>query len=324
MNPCRIVLTGATGFIGGAVLRELARVRSAEPGSAVPQVRLLGRRQPANGRDGYDTWHAVDLADPDSLAGACGETDVLLHLATAVGQDADLCTAVNDRGTAALMAEARHAGVRGIVQLSTAAVYGRGPHQGIDVDDVDPAPRSPASRSRLAGERHARAAGAWVLRPGLVVGRGDRWVVPALAELVRRVPGRWDGGGARLSLVAVDDLARLIVRLAVRPALGTPGVFHASHPVPVRNTDLLAALAAHQVLPAVPDEPVVWEDCLQRLRDTTGGVGESQFALLARDHWYESTRIWRLADCPPGPGPLAALDQAAGWYRDLLRDPPGP
>ncbi|WP_418959809.1 NAD-dependent epimerase/dehydratase family protein [Streptomyces tritici] len=318
MSGRRMVLTGATGFIGGAVLHELAGHRAAEGRAAGPHVRVVGRRPPAGPTGGYDEWVAADLAEPASLRGTCRDADVLLHLASALGPDAARCADVNDRGTAAVMEEARRAGVGRIVHLSTAAVYGPGPHRGIEVDEVAPAPVSPASVSRLAGERHARAAGAWVLRPGLVVGRGDRWVVPALAELVRRVPARWDEGRALLSMVAVADLARLIARLA-----GTdtePGTFHAGHPLPVRNADVMEVLAEHGVLPAV-DVGLPWDACLDRLRATSGRIGERQFSLLARDHWYRSDRIWQLADCPPGPGPLTALADAAAWYRRLLGAP---
>ncbi|WP_328904614.1 NAD-dependent epimerase/dehydratase family protein (plasmid) [Streptomyces sp. NBC_00441] len=313
MSPVRVVLTGATGFIGGAVLRELGRHRAAS-GTV---LRAVGRGpRPEGPASAADEWVSAELTDPDSLRGACEGADVLLHLASTLGPDAARCEAVNAGGTAAVMADAVRAGVRRIVHLSTAAVYGRGPHRGIGVDEIVPAPVSAASRSRLLAERPAREAGAFVLRPGLVLGSGDRWVVPALAELVRRVPSRWDGGRGLLSAVAVDDLARLIAALALSPGSGPAagGVFHASHPRPVRNRDLMDTLAAHAVLPAQRGEPD-WPGCLERLRAVPGPVSERQFELLARDHWYRSEEIWDVAQCDPGPGPLAALADAADWYR---------
>jgi hypothetical protein len=47
-------------------------------------------------------------------------------------------------------------------------------------------------------------------------------------------------------------------------------------------------------------------------------MSERQFALLATDHWYRSEDIWRLAECPAGPGPLARLADSAAWYRAHL------
>ncbi|MFD5464497.1 NAD-dependent epimerase/dehydratase family protein [Kitasatospora sp. NPDC127059] len=303
-----VALTGATGFIGSAVRAELAA-------RGIP-VRALVRGEPV--ADGHTGWVPGDLADRAALDRLCAGAGVLLHLASRVGGGAEECAAVNDRGAAAVMAAAARAGIGRIVHLSTTAVYGEGPHPGIGVDEVPAAPLSEASRTRLLGEGHALAAGAVVLRSALVTGTGDRWVVPALVELARRVPGRWAGGDSRLSLVDRADLARLITALALDAPPPAPGIHHAAHPAPVRTAELLAALAGLGLLPA-PDGPALpWAECRRLLAATPGRVSERQFVMIARDHWYRSDDVWRLAACPPGPGPLARLAGAADWYRTEL------
>ncbi|MGW7409902.1 NAD-dependent epimerase/dehydratase family protein [Streptomyces sp. NPDC054833] len=322
MRQTRVVLTGATGFIGAAVLRRLARLRD-EAGTAAPlSVHAVGRRLPTSTAALVDEWRPADLGEPGSLRGVCEGADVLLHLAASQSSDEQHGTAVNVHGTAALMREALRSGVGRIMHLSTAAVYGPGPHRGIGVDEVAPAPLSVPSRTRLAGEKHALAAGACVLRPGLVLGRGDRWVVPALAELVTAVPALWDGGRARVSMVAVEDLSRLIVHLATEFPLAGPRVWHASHPAPVITRELLAALTCHLGLPAVSAE-LAWDECRARLRASACELSERQFALVARDHWYDSREIWRGTNCDPGPGPLTGVVEAVPWYRSLLALGPG-
>ncbi|MFF2805661.1 NAD-dependent epimerase/dehydratase family protein [Streptomyces sp. NPDC058000] len=297
----RVTLLGATGFVGSAVLRELA-------GTGV-RVRAVARRTPprAGAGSGDVEWVRADLADPASLHGLCDDSGVLLHFASHVGPDEEQCRAVNVHGTRAAVAEARRAGTRRIVLLSTAAVYGAGPHRGIRTGEVTPEPVSAVSRSRLAAEEPVLAAGGVVLRPGLILGAGDRWVVPALQDALLRVPARWDAGRALLSLVHVADLARLTAGLATAPGAGVgPGGYHASHPDPVRLDDLIAALAR---CGAVERPEPAWSlaRCLDALRDTPGWVSERQFRLFAEDHWYRSDTVWSAAGVDPGPGPLARL-----------------
>ncbi|MEU5921281.1 NAD(P)-dependent oxidoreductase [Streptomyces sp. NPDC047141] len=316
MRPTRLVVTGATGFIGSAVLRELGRLRDEEALDLV--VRAVGRRLP-DGLSEADEWTEADLADPRSLAGVCEGADALLHLAALVDAAESPCVTVNERGTAALMGEAMRSKVSRVVHLSTAAVYGVGPHRGIAVDEVAPVPVSAASRTRLAGEAHALAAGATVLRPGLVIGSGDRWAVPALIELIDAVPALWDGGRATLSLVAVEDLARLIAHLGSTGALPGGRIWHAGHPEPVRLAEFVGTLARHGILPS-PTRELPLDACLEQLRATDTHLSERQFLLFAQDFWFDSRDLWSVAGCPAGPGPLDRLASAAAWYRSLPMD----
>ncbi|MEJ8645424.1 hypothetical protein WKI68_37810 [Streptomyces sp. MS1.HAVA.3] len=159
-----------------------------------------------------------------------------------------------------------------------------------------------------------------------MLGRGDRWVVPALVDAFRRVPAGWGGGEGLASFVDVDDLARLITAFALADdgaAAGATGVLHAHHPEPVRNRDLMDALADHGILPARPAGDRPWRACLDTLAATRGWVSERQFTLLARDHWYRADAAWRLAGIAPGPGPLSRLGPAAQWYRERGGAAPG-
>ncbi|WP_328718768.1 NAD-dependent epimerase/dehydratase family protein [Streptomyces sp. NBC_00247] len=309
MRAVRVVLTGGTGFVGSAVLRELLRLREAGGELGERQdisVLAVGRRRPDGLDPVRDAWVRADLARPASLDGVCAGASALLHFGGILSPDADVCRMVNVEGTAALMGEAARAGIGRIAHLSTAAVYGRGPHRLRHVDEVAPAPVSVASASRWTAERHALGAGAAVLRPGLVLGPGDRWVVPALAEVAGRVPALWDGGGHRHSLVTVDDLARLAVGtvLGERPVPG--GIYHAHHPEPSTTKEIVDSLADLGALPRLTRR-LPWRECLDALHASHGTVSERQFALLALEHTYESDDIWERTGLSPGPPPHLRL-----------------
>jgi nucleoside-diphosphate-sugar epimerase len=127
-----ILVTGATGFVGTAVLRELV-------GRGLgPRVRVLVRRPAPEWVTGagVTTW-AGDLTDAPGLAGVCTGITTLLHLASQVGGDFERCTAVNEVGTATLLAEARRAGTASVLYLSTCAVYRDGVHRGATVPEGD-------------------------------------------------------------------------------------------------------------------------------------------------------------------------------------------
>ncbi|GAA3548010.1 hypothetical protein GCM10022222_34520 [Amycolatopsis ultiminotia] len=119
-----ILVTGATGFTGTAVLRALVA------GGAAPRVRVLARGPvPEWMRAAGVAVHHGDLTDPAALTGVCAGVTTLVHLASRIAGTDEECAAVNERGTAHLLAEARRAGTRRILHLSTCAIYRDGVHR---------------------------------------------------------------------------------------------------------------------------------------------------------------------------------------------------
>ncbi|GAA2142800.1 hypothetical protein GCM10009760_28370 [Kitasatospora kazusensis] len=256
-----------------------------------------------------------DLGDAASLRGICTGVDTVVHLASLIGGDAESCHRVNVLGTGALLAEAQRAGVRRIVQLSTTAVYRDGVHRGATESALPLEPGSVTSRTRLQAERLVLAAGGTVVRPHLVYGRGDTWVIPAVAELLGRMPHWIDGGRARVSMIAVDDLARALAALVLGPP--SPGggqVYHACHPEPVRVRDLLTLVSGQLGLP-LPSGDLPYEQAVARLVASEGAHWARRLSLLGVDHWYESSRLWQRTGCDPGPGLAGRFADHAPWYR---------
>ncbi|MFD8012299.1 NAD-dependent epimerase/dehydratase family protein [Streptomyces sp. NPDC059762] len=230
----RILVTGATGFIGGRV----AAAAAAHPD--LGHVRLLVRHpdaapaaataRPQAGGPVVETVRG-DLRDPATLRRACDGIDAVVHCASAIGGPEDLLRAVNEHGTRDLVAAAARAGAGRIVSLSTASVHGRGPFRAAAPDGLPLAPGSATSRTRAAGERYVLDAGGSVLRPHLVYGTGDRQVVPGLLTLLAALPRPLARTGTLHSAVEVDSLAGALLGAALSPAT-RPGAYGVSHPDP--------------------------------------------------------------------------------------------
>lgn len=128
MTGARVLLTGATGFLGSEVARGLAA-----RGLAVHALRRAG--SDASGLAGVPvTWHLADLEQPASLAralaaaaaGAGGELD-LVHLAAGISyrrRDRARLWRVNVDGTRELLALARAHGVRRFCHVSSVVALG--------------------------------------------------------------------------------------------------------------------------------------------------------------------------------------------------------
>ena len=197
-----LALTGATGFVGQALLD-----RAAAAGIA---VRALARRPPA-ARQGVE-WIAGDLDDRAALAALLAGAEAVVHIAGAVNApDPAGFEAANVTGTLGLIEAALAAGVQRLVHVSSLSA--REPEL------------SAYGASKARAEKLVRASGLdWtIVRPPGIYGPRDldyfemfrlaRWgVMP--------VPPR----EGRASIVHVDDLARLLLALV-------PGGERVSHQV---------------------------------------------------------------------------------------------
>jgi 2-alkyl-3-oxoalkanoate reductase len=223
----RIAVTGATGFIGGAVARALA--------DADHEVVAFGRRPRgfAHPHARYRVW--------DLTAGPLrGDRDfeAVVHCAALADDWAprDRALAVNRDGTRMVVRSFPDAR---IVHLSTSSVYDAfEPGAGVREED-GPARRflSTYAESKAFAEFELAGADAVILRPHAVYGPGDTTLLPRLLERVR---GRRlvlpEAGEVRHSLTGIGNLV-LAVRRALDPA-SPRGTYNIADDTPV----LLAAV----------------------------------------------------------------------------------
>jgi uncharacterized protein YbjT (DUF2867 family) len=191
--PSMILVTGATGFIGRTLVRQLTSI-------GYP-VRVLIRPSPRTPRlpKGVSVEVAVvSLADTRGLRAALGDVDVIFHLASAENQGSrgDLLTA-DIQGTANLVEAATDAGVDRIVYLS---------HIG-----AARASGYPAFKAKGIAEEHIRNGKVpyTILRTSLVYGPEDHFT-NNLSRLIRSSVGIFpiqSGGRTVVQPVWVEDLA---------------------------------------------------------------------------------------------------------------------
>jgi len=211
----RVLLTGATGFLGSHVGERLAQ-RGAE-------LRLLTRRTSSlaylHGLEGERV--EGDLRDPDSLQRAVQGVDVVVH-AAGLTMGAALSEAefqeVNALATGRLAKAARAAGVRRFVYVSSQAAQGPNDDGSSRAPDP-PRPVSAYGRSKLAGEYAALAErdpmGVTVLRPPVVYGERDRALLPLYRLAKLGFVPVYGNGRNRISVVHVHDAAEAVVSAAL-------------------------------------------------------------------------------------------------------------
>ncbi|SIR21985.1 UDP-glucose 4-epimerase [Rhizobium sp. RU35A] len=241
-----ILVTGATGFVGGHLCRIL-RERQMD-------FRAASRRSApgciTTGPLSAGTDWGPALAGVDTVIHLAGRAHVLRETAA----DAEAAfRAVNVEGTLALAHQAAHAGIRRFVFVSSIKVNGEHTEPGRPFTPTDPpAPQDAYGRSKADAEAALVALAAQsgmeltVVRPPLVYGAG----VGANFSLLMR----WAGSGLpcpfgaldnRRSLVYVETLCDLLVRAAGHPAAAGE-ILMVSDDEDVSTRELFARLATLQ------------------------------------------------------------------------------
>ncbi len=251
MIGATVLVTGAGGFIGGAVARTMAG-----------QPDLVVRGATRNGRaigDGV-TACRLDIRDEAGLAANLKDVDAVVHCA--VG---DRETTVD--GTRLLLRAALAAGVRRIVHFSSIAVYGtQGGAVGETTPLVSPVGRGYAhwKAATEASCREAAADGADViiLRPAIVYGPGSLMWIEQPAQ--RLLGGNWgalgDVGRGTCNAVHVHDVAAACVAAVRAPAnAGSAEAFNISGDETISWSGWYARLAEALGCPNLPEvSPSMW------------------------------------------------------------------
>jgi UDP-glucose 4-epimerase len=344
-----LLITGASGNIGTALLRRLQAERS-----DLDVIAVARRIPPA--QEPYDRarWHSVDLTDPaatDKLTDLMTGVAAVVHLVWGFQptRDPEYLRQLGVDGTARVLAAADRAGVAHLIHMSSVGTYAPRrdtepvaedyPHTGM--------PTSTYSRHKAAAEAllddfehsHPDVMTITRLRPGLVMQRDagaglSRYGLPAYlpARLLPYVPILPLAREFAAPVVHADDVADAIVRLVQRPH---GGAFNLAAEAPLTRADVADVLHARPVhVPAPMLRTIVAGSWRLHLQPLSPGWIDMAFAAPVLDSTRARTELgWRprtsaraaFADAVSGiaanagtrSAPLRPRD-AVGRIRDLL------
>lgn len=285
-----VLVTGATGFLGTALLRAL----HARGARAIALVRDEGAAARLRARHPNVTPRVADLSDAVSVREAIGEDlpGVVFHLAggRAAGPTGRLRAnfVANVSPTVELLEALDGARMDAFVIASTGEVYGNQP--GPFDERMMPSPRTEYAASKAAaeaatwGSRAARHAFV-IARLGIVYGpesgtgsAGNMLIPQLVAAAGAGRPFRMTSGRQTRDFLYVDDAARALLALGetaeARGRIINVGA-GASHPVGAVATKLLSALGDPVALelgavPHGPDEIMDYRLDTTLLRSLTG------------------------------------------------------
>jgi uncharacterized protein YbjT (DUF2867 family) len=291
-------LTGATGFVGGHVLRHLIEVGH--------DVRALTRR--AQPPAAHVEWIAGDLADGFALDRLVSGCSAVIHVAGVLNApDRAGFETGNVAGTAATLKAATSAGVHRFVHVSSLAarepklsLYGASKSRSEEIVAASPLPFA-------------------IVRPPAVYGPGDRETLDLFRMAAKGFVLLPPAG--RLSLIHVDDLARLLVTLAdpasesgltIEPDDGQPHGY--SH---LEFGRMLGVAVGRKVRTIPTPQPLL------RLAAGFDRLARGKGAKLTPDRVaYFCHPDWVVSPAYPAPvlwapriDTIEGLDNTAAWYR---------
>ncbi len=253
----KVLLTGATGFIGSVVLQKLFL-------QADTDICTYGRSTPHC----FSLNHICGgLGDVDNQHLALSGTDVVIHCA-ALAHKVNCCddfNHINTEATLKLAKQAANVGIKRFIFISSIGVNGGGSQeQAFCYDDVA-APWNEYTHSKYAAElgliQLANDTGLEVviIRPPLVYGANAPGNFGKLMQAVRY--GRWLPLGAihnKRSFVALDNLVDLIITCVTHPYAANQ-TFLVSDGEDISTTQLLGMMtqAAGKSLHLLP-VPMSW------------------------------------------------------------------
>ena len=266
----RIFLTGATGYVGAAVLDSL--VRGGHDVTALVRDSEKAARVKARGAQAV----IGNLAEPESYRAAAEAQDGYVH--TALDTTSGKAQAIDRIAIEVMLAAARRPRTAGsttpatrfVIYTSGMWVLGRSPEPAAEDAPVNPIPHvswRPEHEALVAAAQgaHLRTI---IVRPGVVYGGADGRVGDLFRSATNGLVRVIGDGNNRWPLIYDRDLADLYARLCAREEAA--GVYHANDEGDERVNDIVRAIG-----PYLPVSPDVRHVPLEEARAKMGTVAEA-------------------------------------------------
>jgi len=244
-------ITGASGFIGTHLARKLLRQNW--------EVSILRHERDLPGLERCQVFQG-DIRDTNSLKNFFKGTDVLFHLAAALGASRISSREffhINAQGTQNVLEAATEAGVLKMVHFSSAGVLGS-VRENLPVgEDYSPSPRDVYDKTKLEGEKIAlqfakKGANVVVIRPGWVYGPGDRRTFKLIKAVASKKFLLVTRGTTRQTPVFINDLIQGILLGAEKGKTGEIYHLAGKEVLAVKEIMSLIAKATGVPLPRFP------------------------------------------------------------------------
>ncbi len=241
----KILITGATGLLGGHLINELQ-----QRGEHIRALVLPIENADKLIEQGVEVVRG-DITDASTLPPAVKDIDLIFHLAGMMGVWRPLADyrLVNVTGTENLYKAAQAAGVRRFVHTSSHTVYGLGHGRFLTENDLLRPDPDPYSITKAEGDRLIRrlllnsAVETVILRPGTFFGPNDRLHFGRMAQKMKDgksvIIGRGDNA---LPFCYVTDVVQGFLLAGYHPQ--APGnIYNISNDHPLTQQEMFNAIA---------------------------------------------------------------------------------
>jgi nucleoside-diphosphate-sugar epimerase len=319
----RVIITGATGFLGGAVARALA-----EQGAEVHALaRSTADRRVLEGI--RVTWHEGDITVKESLSDLFEGAEWIVHAAGRLGQAGvpeEVYQRVNSAGTRNVMVAALATSNKPrVLHLSSTGILGPTGREPAS-EDAPIAPtnayeRSKALAERVALEFAARGLPVVVARPGFVYGPGDRHVLGLFRAVQSSRFFYIDGGGHMCQPTFVADAVAGMLGCLRRGKTGQ--IYNLVGPNAVSFRQLGETMAA-----ALGVQPPRWSlprwlvmlgatglEAVARINGGRPPLSRTGVAFFSEDRLFSWQKAHRELGYTPQHDLMTGLSISIAWYR---------